>query len=90
MPFVYRERNKGKIEMNKDTRKRSRNERFTPIISANTASRITYYCKLTKKNRNKFVEECINAQLDILENEYYQSLSKDELIELAKDVQGRR
>lgn len=81
--------------MNEDARMRTRNEsvcrattsrngEFSPKINAITASRVTYYCKLTNKNRTKFVEECINAQLDILEDEYYQSLSKDELIELIR------
>ena len=35
-----------------------------------------------KHNRTRFVEQCINDRLDILERELLNDMSKDELIEL--------
>lgn len=61
---------------------KSRDGGFSPHISKHTAERLTRYCQSINKNRTKFVEECINNQLDTLEQKYYESLTKEELIEL--------
>lgn len=61
---------------------KSKNGTFTPHIATQTAERLTKYCHLTNINRTKFVEQCINKQLDWLEKEYYESLTKDDLIAL--------
>ena len=55
---------------------------FSPHIRKETTERLTKYCHNTDTNRTKFVENCINERLDVLENEFYLSLSKEQLIEL--------
>ncbi len=55
---------------------------FSPKIGKATAERLTKYCRLENINRTKFIEQCINAQLDVLEQKYYESLSKEDLIRL--------
>ena len=55
---------------------------FSPHIGHKTTARLARYCKLKDLNKTRFVEDCINAQLDILEREALQILSKEELIEL--------
>lgn len=55
---------------------------FSPHIGKATTDRLTKYCHNINMNRTKFVEKCINERLDILENEYYFSLSKEELVQL--------
>lgn len=55
---------------------------FSPHIGRPTAERLTKYCQLKNINRTKFVEQCVNDRLDILEKEYYEALSKDDLIAL--------
>lgn len=55
---------------------------FSPHIGKATAERLTKYCRNANMNRTKFVEKCINERLDVLENEYYFSLSKEELVAL--------
>ena len=57
---------------------------YSPHISKETAERIARYCKLTNQNRTKFIEKCINERLDVLEDEYLTTLSKEELIKLIK------
>ena len=79
------------------TQKRERNEtgcrtpvtkdgRFSPHINSATTTRLTKYCKRINMNRTKFVEECINARLDALEEEYLQNLSREELIEMVRGM----
>ena len=55
---------------------------FSPHIGKATTDRLTKYCHNRNITRTKFVERCINERLDILEPEYYHSLSKDELVQL--------
>ena len=55
---------------------------FIPHIGKATAKRLFKYCRLANINKTRFVEQCINARLDILERNYYESLSKEELIRL--------
>lgn len=59
---------------------RSKDGTFSPHINKTTTERLTKYCHLTNINRTKFVQACINSQLDILEREYYESLGKSDLI----------
>lgn len=55
---------------------------FSPHINRTTTERLSRYCKMTNQNRTRFVEQCVNAQLDILEREALVSKSKEELIEM--------
>lgn len=61
---------------------KSRDGGFSPHISKHTAERIIRFCRTKNIGKTKFVEECINKQLDILEPEYYESLTKEELLKL--------
>ena len=61
---------------------RTKDGTFSPRINKATAERLTKYCRLKNINRTKFVEQCINDRLTVLEREFYENLSKDELINL--------
>ena len=61
---------------------KSKDGSFSPHISKQTAERMAKYCHLTNINKTKFVERCINERLDDLEKEYYEALTKDDLIAL--------
>lgn len=61
---------------------KSKDGSFSPHIGIKTASRLTKYCHITNVNRTNFVEYCINKCLDELERNYYESLSKDDLIDI--------
>lgn len=61
---------------------KSKDGTFSPHINKTTTERLVKYCHAININRTKFVHECINKQLDVLEREYYESLSKDDLITL--------
>lgn len=65
---------------------KSKDGTYSPHIGKATAERLTKYCHNVKANRTKFVEKCINERLDVLENEYYESLSKEELINMLKSI----
>ena len=58
----------------------SRNGEFSPRISTATAERVKRYCSIMNINKTKFVEQCVISQLDVLEKDYLNNLSKDELI----------
>ena len=60
----------------------SKDGTFSSHIDEKTTSRLTRYCKTKNINKTKFVMECINKQLDILEKEILMNLSKEELIEM--------
>ena len=60
----------------------SKSGSFSPHLGKATSERLTKYCKSTNQNRTRFIEKCINEKLDVLEMEYLESLSKEELIEL--------
>lgn len=77
--------------MDEKTRKREENTfrsissktgGFTAHLSKTTAQRINHYCKTTNQNRTKFVEKCINDMLDRLEMELYETMSKEDLIQI--------
>lgn len=59
---------------------------FCPHLEATVTKRIVRYCRLKNINKTKFVTDCINAQLDVLEKEIYESMSKEELIEILLSV----
>lgn len=64
-------------------RKRGRKDgRFSPNICEPTAERIRRYCEIKDINKTKFVEQCVNDRLDALEREFYDSLTKEELISI--------
>ena len=60
----------------------SKDGSFSPHIGKATTERLTKYCKEINKNRTKFVEECINERLDVLEQEFLNGLTKEQLIEM--------
>lgn len=60
----------------------SKDGTYSPHIGGPTTERLTKYCKETNQNRTRFVEKCINERLDVLETEFYQALSKEQLIEM--------
>ena len=62
----------------------SKNGVFSPHISKATATRLTKWCARENINKTRFVESCINEKLDMLEEEFLQSLTKEELIEIIK------
>lgn len=61
---------------------KSKDGSFSPHIGKATAERLAKYCHLRNINKTKFVEQCINERLDDLEREYYESLTKEDLISL--------
>ena len=77
---MKRERNEANYRNTKST-----NGEFSPKIGKTTTERLTRYCKDTNQNKTRFVERCINERLDVLETEFLNSLSKEELIELLKN-----
>lgn len=67
----------------------SRSGQFSPHINEHTSSRLSRYCKKMNINKTKFVEQCINEKLDVLEREMLEDLNKEELIELCMKEWGR-
>lgn len=61
---------------------KSQDGTFSPHLNKTTSERLSRYCKMSDQNRTKFVEHCINAQLDILEKDFYLSKTKEELVEM--------
>ena len=55
---------------------------YSAHLSKATSERMYAYCKNKNLNRKKFVEQCINKELDVLERQFYESLSKEELINM--------
>ena len=68
----------------------SKDGSLTAHISAETAERVRVYCARQNVSTGKFIEDCIKAQLDILEREALNSMPKEMLIELllAKKKEG--
>ena len=58
---------------------------FSPKINKTTTARLLAYCSRVNVNKTKFVEQCVDECLDRLENEYYESLDKQELIRLLRE-----
>lgn len=58
---------------------------FSPKINKATTARLLAYCSRVNINKTKFVEKCVNECLDKLEEEYYESLDKSELIRLLRE-----
>ena len=61
---------------------------FTPHLDAADAKRINRYCKLKNINKTKFVSWCVNKALDELEKTIFESMSKEELIEILLSIKG--
>lgn len=55
---------------------------LTAHISAKTAERMRIYCQQQNIAVGKFSEDCIKAQLDVLEREAYNNMPREMLIEL--------
>lgn len=66
----------------------SRDGSFSPKLSEKTSKRIVKYCEQMNINKTKFVEDCVIAQLDILEREALNSMSKEMLIEMLLAQKG--
>ena len=69
-----------KINSYRDTS--SKDGSLTAHISFEVAERIRIYCSQQNIATGKFIEDCLKAQLDILEREAYNSMPKEMLIEL--------
>ena len=63
-------------------RSESVNGEFSPRIDKKTADRIKRYCNAKNINKSTFVCGCVNEKLDMLEKEYYSSLSKEQLVDM--------
>lgn len=57
---------------------------FQPEINAATAARIAKYCKIKNINKTRFVEKCVNERLDVLEQEMFDNMTREELIAIAR------
>lgn len=57
---------------------------YQPNINAATAARIAKYCKINNINKTRFVEKCVNERLDVLEQEMFDNMTREELIALAR------
>ena len=55
---------------------------FAPHLPDDVTKRIVRYCKATNQNKTRFVTDCVNSQLDILEKQAFSSYTKEELIEI--------
>lgn len=55
---------------------------FSPHLNKTTSERLSKYCRMSNQNRTRFVEHCVNKQLDLLEKEFFLSKSKEELVEM--------
>lgn len=64
---------------------------YKPQIDVATTKRIVDFCKKAKvqKSKQAFVVELINAQLDYLEDHFYESLTKEQLIQLLKEKETK-
>ena len=60
----------------------SRNGSLTPHLFKTDADRIRKYCEINDISISKFVTDCMNKQLDILEREAYNNMLREMLIEL--------
>ena len=67
----------------------SKSGEYSPKLGKQLADRIHKYCRRHNINKAKFVEECINAQMDILERQDYESYTKEELIALLMEKEER-
>ena len=60
----------------------SKDGTLTAHISAAVAAKVKNYCSNQNIASGKFIEDCVTKQLDILEREAYNSMSKEMLVEL--------
>ena len=60
----------------------SKDGTLTAHLSAVTAGRVRNYCSRQNLAIGKFTEDCVIAQLDILEREALNSMPKEMLVEL--------
>lgn len=60
----------------------SKDGSFSPRLSPKTTRRLIRYCESQNFNKMKFVEDCVNERLDVLERETLNSMPKEMLIEL--------
>lgn len=64
--------------------------RLNVKIQADVSDRIRRYCKRTNQNKAIFVSNCMSAQLDVLEKELLENLSKAELVEMIYKLMAER
>ncbi len=64
---------------------RAKDGTYSARLNKTTAARVKRYCEMTGKQANTFVAQCVDERLDVLEDEFYKSLSKEQLIELIKN-----
>ena len=76
------ERTKRKVRNYIDSK--SKTGGFKPEVNAATAARIAKYCKINNINKTRFVEKCVNERLDVLEQEMFDNMTREELIAFAR------
>lgn len=64
----------------------SKDGTFSPHLGKTITDRVTRYCKRKNLNRTRFVEQCVNERLDVLEKEYLEGLTKEELIAMIQQL----
>lgn len=60
----------------------SKDGSLTPHLYDPIASRIRSYCKQQNISVSKFVGECVESQISVLERKYLEDMPKEMLIEL--------
>lgn len=68
-------------------RQQSAEGTFQPEINAELSHRIAVYCDATDQNRTHYVVHCVEKCLDDDEQALYNSMDKDDLIALVRELQ---
>lgn len=55
---------------------------FVAHVEAPIARRLERYCSIKKLTKTQFVNDCVRAQLDTLEKDIYNSMTREELLEI--------
>lgn len=67
---------------------KSKNGELTVHVAADTALKIKRYCKLHSLNCKKFINQILQERMQELETIQYDDLTREELIEILKRVDG--
>ena len=81
MPTDQKEKKKTQPDL-----RTNRNGEFSPRIDKKTSDRIWRYCRAKDLNKTHFVIACINERLDELEEKMLEALSKEELIQMIREM----
>lgn len=55
---------------------------FVAHIEPQTARRMERYCRIKRLTKTQFVNDCVAAQLDLVEKDIYKSMTREELLEI--------